>query len=92
MYQESWLERIKREFAERQISKPKTLEDEIREWWYNLPEVEKFPYYTMGYLGKIFRYPSRQIGPALCSLGWRRSRLWKPGKPFFRIWVPPESM
>ena len=70
---------------------PKTLKDEIIEWYENLPPSEKELSWSMSFLSKRFNAAPSVLGPLLSEgLGWRQDRHWK-GKnaTYRRKWFPP---
>lgn len=68
---------------------PKTLKDEIIEWYENLPPGEKELSWSMSFLTKRFNCAPSILGPMLSEeLGWRRDRNWKGQGAYRRRWFP----
>lgn len=72
---------------------PKTLKDEILEWYENLPPGENEMAWSMSFLSKHFGRAPSVLGPMLSEeLGWRRGRVWKGQDAYRRKWFPPAKM
>lgn len=89
---ESYPERLirnRREAEERRRNtpKPKTLSEQICEWYESLSPAEQRASYTMEWFQMRFAATPQQLGLTLFSLGWRRRRLWRTDRPNCRVWV-----
>lgn len=72
---------------------PKTLKDEIIEWYENLPPGEKEVSWSMSFLVKRFGRAASVLGPMLSEeLGWKRARGWKGQGTYRRKWLPPAKI
>jgi len=88
-----WLETLRQRAEEKRSREvePLSLEEEIREWWDTLPDVQKFRSYNMRLLVFLFGASPARIGVALHSLGWTRTRIYQKQGPFIRLWIPPSK-
>ena len=84
------LQRLHLEKEERS-PQPKSLFEQITEWWETVPCEEKKMSFSMEFFVDRFGSSHQKLGPLLCSMLWQRRRRWEPGKPYSRYWVRIEQ-
>jgi hypothetical protein len=92
----AYMESLKRRVAEIReqreaalAARANALEYSIRDWYAALPPQQRRPHYAMRDFVLLFRKPPSVLGPTLHKIGFQRSRLWREGGSYARIWIAP---
>lgn len=60
----------------------------IEQWWRNVPDSARLPFYGLTELAAACRAPGHQLGPVLRAHGWLRVQV-RLGGIAGVVWVPP---
>ena len=89
----AYLKQLNQALAARiSASRPASLEQRFREWFYGQPDVIRNRMYSMQEFERALGVPGRLISPVLLRVGFQRKRKWNSIGQYHRYWQPPDQI